>query len=239
MKELSIEEKAKRYDEAIKRIENIKTGKCEITFIFTEDLFEHIFPELKESEDERIKKSLLEYLHTLPNHYTHNGVCAPEWIAWLEKKPSLLTKEKALKNSPFVEQKPADKKGTNLVEEEMTPFQKEVFCIIDTAIEEEQGLKQVCDKLFALASNEIKQKFSWSEEDDIYIENIILAVEKQYPIAAKNIVPWLKSLKDRYTWKPSDLQLDCLSDAIKLYNSGGYDVPTLKGLLNELRKLKE
>ena len=40
----------------------------------------------KENEDERIKKSLLEYLHTLPNHYTHSDVCALEWIAWLEKQ---------------------------------------------------------------------------------------------------------------------------------------------------------
>jgi hypothetical protein len=27
----TIEQKAKRYDEAIKRVENIKTGKCETT----------------------------------------------------------------------------------------------------------------------------------------------------------------------------------------------------------------
>ena len=45
-----------------------------------------VFPELTESEDEKIRKSLLEYLHTLPNHYAHGGVCAPEWIAWLEKQ---------------------------------------------------------------------------------------------------------------------------------------------------------
>ena len=45
-----------------------------------------MFPELKKSEDERIRESLLEYLHTLPNHYSHSGVCVPEWIAWLEKQ---------------------------------------------------------------------------------------------------------------------------------------------------------
>ncbi len=51
MKELSIEEKAKAYDKAIKRLEDIETGKCQKTFIFTEGLFGYIFPELKESED--------------------------------------------------------------------------------------------------------------------------------------------------------------------------------------------
>ena len=54
MKNISIEEKAKAYDEAIKRLEDIKTGKCQKTFMFTEGLFDYIFPELK-SEDERIK----------------------------------------------------------------------------------------------------------------------------------------------------------------------------------------
>ncbi len=77
MKELSIEEKAKAYDEAIKRVENIKTGKCKTTFMFTEGLFEHIFPELKESEDEDILKGLISMCKTL---------CKTKWIAWLEKQ---------------------------------------------------------------------------------------------------------------------------------------------------------
>lgn len=62
MKELTIQEKASRYDDAIKRIENIKTGKCETTFIFTEGLFEHIFPDLQENEDEKIRKEILDTL---------------------------------------------------------------------------------------------------------------------------------------------------------------------------------
>ena len=77
MKELSIEEKAKAYDEAIKRVENIKTGKCKTTFMFTEGLFEHIFPELKESEDEDILKGLISMCKTLGK---------TKWIAWLEKQ---------------------------------------------------------------------------------------------------------------------------------------------------------
>lgn len=78
MKELSIEEKASRYDDAIKRIEDIKTGKCETTFMYTEDLFEHIFPELAESEDERIRKEILDYID--------KATGCQRWITWLEKK---------------------------------------------------------------------------------------------------------------------------------------------------------
>lgn len=86
MDKLTIEEKAKAYDEAIKRVENIKTGKCKTTFMFTEGLFEHIFPELKESEDEKIKQELIEYhkiqafLDGKPNN-KH-----VKFVAWLEKQ---------------------------------------------------------------------------------------------------------------------------------------------------------
>ena len=39
-----------------------------------------------ESEDERIRKALIEYLHTLPNHFSHNGSLVTDWITWVEKQ---------------------------------------------------------------------------------------------------------------------------------------------------------
>ena len=88
MKELSIEEKAKAYDEAIKRVENIKTGKCETTFVFTEGLFEHIFPELKESEDERIRNFLIDFIKVCgwTEKKDQGWPLRKECIAWLEKQ---------------------------------------------------------------------------------------------------------------------------------------------------------
>ena len=61
MKELSIEEKAKAYDEAIKKAESLykisePMSGCNV-------ILETIFPELKESEDERIRKALIEMVH--------------------------------------------------------------------------------------------------------------------------------------------------------------------------------
>lgn len=115
MKELTIEQKAQRYDEAIKRAKSkIKNDKDHV--LYKDDVIE-IFPELSESEeskDERIRKGIirnLEFLMDRAEGFVKNEL--KERIAWLEKqgeqKQELLTKEKALKNSPFVEQKPADK----------------------------------------------------------------------------------------------------------------------------------
>ena len=89
MKELTIEEKARRYDGAIKRLEDIETGKCQKTFMFTEGLFDYIFPELnKMSEDERIRKALIKFF-TLSDDNADNQCCGIHYkdiVAWLEKQ---------------------------------------------------------------------------------------------------------------------------------------------------------
>lgn len=90
----------------------------------------------------------------------------------------------------------------NLVEENMTPFQKKVFCIIDTAIEEEQGLKQVCDELLSLASDEIIQKPAWSKEDERHVNSLLKRLEglcrnefERTRFAINEDEDWLKSLR--------------------------------------------
>ena len=46
-----------------------------------------------------------------------------------------------------------------------------------------------------------------------------------------------KSIRLQNKWKPSELQLGCLSDAIEHYNSLGYPAPKLKELYEQLKKL--
>ena len=95
MKELSIEEKAKAYDEAIKRLEDINTGKCQKTFVFTEGLFDYIFPELKESEDDRMVKFIKNQLFNIKKTITENyelDAKLTKAIGWLEKQGEQKTK---------------------------------------------------------------------------------------------------------------------------------------------------
>ena len=75
MKELTIEEKAKRYDEALERAKKLyNDGNSPVA-----TTVEEIFPELKESEDERIGKELIEFVKS-------RGGFKQEYIAWLEKQ---------------------------------------------------------------------------------------------------------------------------------------------------------
>ena len=86
MKELSIEEKAKRYDEAIEELRGLLEGiheeKCEI---LEEDITD-IFPEPKESEDERIRKEIIEAFKTLGDGKIPVVINYADIFTWLEKQ---------------------------------------------------------------------------------------------------------------------------------------------------------
>lgn len=75
MKELSIKEKAKAYDEAIERAKKI----------YGNGIAEEIFLELKEEDDERIRKNCIHFLGLQKLH--HAGTWEiDECIAWLKRK---------------------------------------------------------------------------------------------------------------------------------------------------------
>ena len=102
MKELSIEEKAKAYDEAIERAKK-QLDEAKV-FDYEDEQIAHdirtttydIFPELKESEDERIRKKLIDYFkgflegnedtYKVGGGVTWEGLDVKDVIAWLEKK---------------------------------------------------------------------------------------------------------------------------------------------------------
>jgi len=78
MKELSIEEKAKAYDEAINRASGFKSQEIR-------DIVEHIFPELRENEDEKIRKNCIHFLKLQKQHHAATFEIE-ECISWLEKQ---------------------------------------------------------------------------------------------------------------------------------------------------------
>jgi len=72
------EEKAKAYDEAKARMSRaFNSNRCTIGFM------NEIFPELNESEDEKIKREIITYLSTAEDK---EFIPYESWIAWLEKQ---------------------------------------------------------------------------------------------------------------------------------------------------------
>lgn len=68
------EEKAKAYDEAIERAKKL----------YGKGITEEIFPELKESEDEKIRKEIISILRNA--YWTSNKNRFNELVAWFEKQ---------------------------------------------------------------------------------------------------------------------------------------------------------
>ena len=86
MKELSIEQKAQRYDEAIEKAKGVIEQNPLMEYL--KKGIEYIFPELKESEDERIRQKLI---HLVRKSYEYGGYSlhkdeADMMTAWLEKQ---------------------------------------------------------------------------------------------------------------------------------------------------------
>ena len=79
MKELSVEQKARRYDEVV-----AMAKEC-ITYIPDEEVNKYMldmFPELKESEGERTRKELINFVKS---HLAGSPQCE-KYIAWIEKQ---------------------------------------------------------------------------------------------------------------------------------------------------------
>ena len=77
------EEKAKAYDEALLIAKSkIKNNK---DFVLYEDDVIEIFPQLKESEDEKIRKDLIQWIDEFPDTIWR-GHYKKDILVWLEKQ---------------------------------------------------------------------------------------------------------------------------------------------------------
>lgn len=190
MKELTIEEKAKAYDEAIDRAKDFMNGEVYYELKIGENIMCWIFPELRESEDERIRTFLH---HTFTAQYLckdklgkWHGEPVVNILAWLEKQG-----EQNLANSA-----------------------------------------KTCKD---------GQNHAWSEDDEKLFKSALWHIKNSCGNGGKNsgefeVYNWLKSLKDRYTWKPSDEQMIELRRVI---SGCSYDIEPLVEIEKQLKKLRE
>lgn len=82
------EEKAKAYDEAIERAKKLQKTCYSTTVV---GWCEYIFPQLKESKDEKIRKMLINHITQERGSLTNNE--AEDALAWLEKQGTSYTKK--------------------------------------------------------------------------------------------------------------------------------------------------
>ena len=119
------------------------------------------------------------------------------------------TYNKIVDECVYGEQKHTDKIESR--QEELTEFEKAVKQVMEEAIEcgDTHNLKADTDMLLRLVQK------PWGEEDERFLNVAIniLNSSKVYtksPDKYEDTINWLNSIKDRYTWRPSDEQIEAL-----------------------------
>lgn len=91
-------EKAKAYDEALGRAREYYKG---LAACRTKEKLESIFPELKESEDERIRKEIIDWMKGGSTYDWQEN--KEKWIAYLERQKEPLTPEEKMNHPLYLE----------------------------------------------------------------------------------------------------------------------------------------
>ena len=215
----------KKYKNALEWARQVMNG--ETGFIRKE--VEEVFPELKESEDERIKEKIIATIHLYYGEPLEDE--AKEMIAWLEKQ---------------AEQKPA------WSEEDERMCTKTIFALAGFMGNEDKidWLKSIKDRVLP------QPKQEWSQNDIDMIDWLIRCCEKEHEelcndkYGHQDIVSdlkrdcrkkwnWLESLKNKVVpqnrWKPSDEQMVALKHA---FNDGSIAFADMKILATLYEQLK-
>ena len=84
----------KKYKEALEMARNLHKDAIDMEESLLAKQCEIIFPELRESEDEKIRKALIDFFNRgAENGAQTNGVCDKDILAWLEKQAQTFTKK--------------------------------------------------------------------------------------------------------------------------------------------------
>lgn len=210
MKKLTIQDKAELYDKALKQIKECTPDENGFVTIYPNE----IFPELKESEEERIKNEIIDYISTADDKEL---IPYESWIAWIEKQGNK---------------------------------DEEILILKDQIESLHAAIKALKEAHKIELEKQGEQKTTWSEDDEKTLQSIILDFKDFKHDHASCLAPhfdiciaWLKSLKDRYTWKPTEEQINAIRLARNSFVRNDYSGcsflnKTLLELENQLKKIR-
>ena len=192
---MTTEEKAKRYDEAFQIAKNVwrfSSNNAEIMRM------EELFPELRESEGERIRKELIGFLRNIPNS---NYTCE-EMALWLEKQGQVKESEisQPIKGTSKENDNSLTKKAWS--EDDETNLTNTIIMLKEGASHHFTNFSIVpcVDWLKSLKDRVQPQpKHEWSLEDErvIAIINNALTESNTPPDDYDKVYDWLESLRQK------------------------------------------
>lgn len=197
MKELSIEEKAERYDEAIERAKNFIENGDESERTIAESIFAGI---MEESEDEKIRQLLLRFVeYDMPDYYS-DEFSKEDCLAWLEKEAK--GNEREIPNFTWSEEDKKNRKDViGLLEGWMSTFKETCYA---------QDCKRGILWLKSLRPQ------NWTKEDKERYISCLQRLSTGNPEQPETInSKWFEEhVYPQSQWKPSDEQMKALWDSI-------------------------
>ena len=246
MKELSIEGKAKRYDEALK-----VANKYKDTHIMFPSIKDEMFPELKESEDEVIRKELIAFVKSRLAGFPQ----CDKYLTWIEKQDkrgSSNTNQECLRGikrvQEYKELSDWEKKFDNIASMYAHNKNQEGY-------NNSQYVKERADAMLYHAKKELEKqgehKPAWSEEDENGLGDTLWAIKQARTIAKDEndmgnlwyAERWLKSLKERVqpqnTWKPNEVDILLLERMANGKSNPQDFQASLYALIGQLKNLRK
>ena len=233
----TIEEKAKAYDEVIRKLRGMMPNWERLSYngkTFLQDLI-YIIPELAQSEDEKIRNFLIDFIKVCgwTEKKDQGWPLREECIAWLEKQGE---KDKFIEKELGCIKDYRENAIKRLEELEKQGEQKQDVSI---QINPSEYINDMGDNGCYLKN--VTQASAWSEEDEHIKESIITGLEmlkdgasdKSLIALYNKKIEWLKSIRPQSQWKPSDMELEVLRLAAEK------DGTCLMGLYEQLKKLRE
>ena len=235
---MTTEEKAKAYDKTIEKLRDFyrdyDTVSC---LIGVKDELANLFPELRESEDEKVRKALLDYFKWNPNGQLLNEFSNREVFAWLENQSEQKSVEWHREDEQnlnaclgYIPDEFLRRWLTDVIhiKYDKTAWSEEDEGFLDSALWHIKNsitngkIKAFVECPLSTWLKSLKERVGcevnctttkeWSDEDDLQLNEAIEAVnESSYSSKRKNVViDWLKSIRPQNTWKPSDEQMEGL-----------------------------
>ena len=194
----------KKYKEALEGAKKIieyykEHHRCDETSI--EDL-ESIFPELKESEDERIRKELIEHCKNQAKPYIDTGNECPQiqsWIVWIEKQRD---KDKLIQELGEYKvkytQEVLEKHINSISNKDDERLRRTTIAFLKDFAE--QGYENAVECIDWIGKQGKQKPAEWSEDDEKMLADACIMLDWYQGNnwwKAQHIKNWLKALKQR------------------------------------------
>lgn len=179
----TIKQKARAYDEAIDKLRNLHDNYDNVsTLIDIKEELEHIFPELRESEDERIRNEIKDVFYSLGEGKIPVSINFAAIFDWLEKQGK---EECALKSS-----KDED------VHKFMQYIEKQAKAYEFNLPNRSYDIYAFAKDILVWLEKQGDHKLAWSEEDEQYLlvcKNALAKYQTTDKWDANIIYNWLKN----------------------------------------------